>query len=264
VEEDGWDALAHDAAPDGQIEQKELLAAVRTAVDDALTAHQRRVFVALALNEVPVDVLAERLGTTRGALYKTLHEARGRLRAALAGRGLGLDAWQAPPTTAARAPRRSIRLAFVVLVGELVQLFVWLLTGHSSASPGFVDVDPGQLSGGEGREDNPDPEHHTADHVREPVNLQVGAAPSHACDPECGETPPGCPSMRRCKEQNECDACDRPIRGVPRGERRANRVDKAVGRAWSANDRFKRGRQKRRERLGDQEGDEGGEPPSDE
>jgi RNA polymerase sigma-70 factor, ECF subfamily len=98
VEEDGWDALAHEAAPDGQIEQKELLEAVRAAVDDALTPHQRRVFVALALNEVPVDVLADRLGTTRGALYKTLHEARRRLRAALAERGLGPDSWQSKST----------------------------------------------------------------------------------------------------------------------------------------------------------------------
>jgi RNA polymerase sigma-70 factor, ECF subfamily len=36
---------------------------------------------------VPVDVLADRLGTTRGALYKTLHEARTRLRRHLAGTG---------------------------------------------------------------------------------------------------------------------------------------------------------------------------------
>ena len=41
-------------------------------------------FVALALNEVPIDVLADRLNTTRGALYKTLHDARRKLRAALA------------------------------------------------------------------------------------------------------------------------------------------------------------------------------------
>jgi RNA polymerase sigma-70 factor (ECF subfamily) len=72
----------------------ELLAALRVAVAEALTPHQRSVFVALALNQVPVDVLAGRLGTTRGALYKTLHEARGRLRAALASQGLGPDAWQ--------------------------------------------------------------------------------------------------------------------------------------------------------------------------
>ena len=52
---------------------------------DELTPHQREVLVALALNEVPIDVLADRLSTTRGALYKTLHDARRKLRARLAG-----------------------------------------------------------------------------------------------------------------------------------------------------------------------------------
>ena len=47
--------------------------------------------VALALNEVPIDVLAERLDTTRGALYKTLHDARKRLRAALSDRGISVE-----------------------------------------------------------------------------------------------------------------------------------------------------------------------------
>ena len=49
--------------------------------------HQRDVFVALALNEVPIDVLAERLDMTRGALYKTLHDARTKLRRTLAASG---------------------------------------------------------------------------------------------------------------------------------------------------------------------------------
>jgi len=62
------------------LEQGELLTALATAIDEALTPHQRDVFVALALNEVPIDVLAERLGTTRGSLYKTLHDARVKLR----------------------------------------------------------------------------------------------------------------------------------------------------------------------------------------
>ncbi len=48
-------------------------------------------FAALALNGVPIDVLAERLGTTRGALYKTLHDARRKLRSDLAQRGFALD-----------------------------------------------------------------------------------------------------------------------------------------------------------------------------
>jgi RNA polymerase sigma-70 factor (ECF subfamily) len=45
------------------------------------------VTVALLVDEVPIDVLAERLGTTRNALYKTLHDARVRLRAHLTASG---------------------------------------------------------------------------------------------------------------------------------------------------------------------------------
>jgi len=56
-------------------------------VGEELTPHQRQVLVALAMDGVPIDVLAERLGTTRGALYKTLHDARRKLRAALVERG---------------------------------------------------------------------------------------------------------------------------------------------------------------------------------
>lgn len=48
------------------------------------------VLVSVALNDVPIDVLAERLATTRGALYKTLHDARRKLRTALARRGFQL------------------------------------------------------------------------------------------------------------------------------------------------------------------------------
>jgi RNA polymerase sigma-70 factor (ECF subfamily) len=69
--------------PDAGAEQAELLAAVCRAVETELTPHQREVLVAVALNEVPIDVLAERLGTTRGALYKTIHDARRKLRRAL-------------------------------------------------------------------------------------------------------------------------------------------------------------------------------------
>jgi RNA polymerase sigma-70 factor (ECF subfamily) len=67
------------------LEDAETLRAVRDAMDTALTPHQRRVFVALALNGVPIDVLAERLDTTRGALYKTLHDARRKLRSVIGG-----------------------------------------------------------------------------------------------------------------------------------------------------------------------------------
>jgi RNA polymerase sigma-70 factor, ECF subfamily len=77
--------------PDAEVEQSELLSTLRAAIDDVLTPHQRRVLVALALNGAPIDVLAERLSTTRGALYKTLHDARRKLRNHLEERGLSLD-----------------------------------------------------------------------------------------------------------------------------------------------------------------------------
>jgi RNA polymerase sigma-70 factor (ECF subfamily) len=73
-----------------QLEQNETLEALRGAVGHALTPHQRQVFVALALNEVPIDVVAERLSTNRNALYKTLHDARRKLRRELAATGLAL------------------------------------------------------------------------------------------------------------------------------------------------------------------------------
>jgi RNA polymerase sigma-70 factor (ECF subfamily) len=92
LEPESWPAMAdHSAGPDEDVETGELLGAVRDAVDDALTPHQREVLVALAINGVPIDVLAERLNTTRGALYKTLHDARRKLRAELAGEGLSVD-----------------------------------------------------------------------------------------------------------------------------------------------------------------------------
>jgi RNA polymerase sigma-70 factor (ECF subfamily) len=69
-------------------EARSLLAALREDIDRELTTWQREVFVTITLNNVPIDVLAERLNTTRGALYKTLHDARRKLRAALASRGL--------------------------------------------------------------------------------------------------------------------------------------------------------------------------------
>ncbi|WP_427130503.1 RNA polymerase sigma factor [Pseudarthrobacter sp. S9] len=71
-------------SPEQLAEGSELSAAVRVAIEEALTAHQRRIVLALLVDEVPIDVLADRLGTMRNALYKTLHDARGRLRAHLA------------------------------------------------------------------------------------------------------------------------------------------------------------------------------------
>jgi RNA polymerase sigma-70 factor, ECF subfamily len=77
--------------PDAEAEQSELLSTLQAAITEVLTPHQRQVLVALALNGVPIDILAERMGATRGALYKTLHDARRKLRKHLDDRGLSFE-----------------------------------------------------------------------------------------------------------------------------------------------------------------------------
>lgn len=92
LEPEAWPLMADAGqSPQSQSETGELLQALSQAIDSCLTHHQREVLVALTLNGVPIDVLAGRLGTTRGALYKTLHDARRKLRAELAERGFALE-----------------------------------------------------------------------------------------------------------------------------------------------------------------------------
>jgi RNA polymerase sigma-70 factor, ECF subfamily len=94
LEPESWSLFASAGLePDAELEQSELLSTLQRAIAEVLTPHQRRVLVALALNGVPIDVLAERLNTTRGALYKTLHDARRKLRTHLHECDLTLDNW---------------------------------------------------------------------------------------------------------------------------------------------------------------------------
>jgi RNA polymerase sigma-70 factor (ECF subfamily) len=99
LEPETWSLMAAaGASPDEHAAESELLAALQTAIAEGLSAHQRDVLVAITLNGVPIDVLAERLNTTRGALYKTLHDARRKLRKRLAAEGFdiaGGGGWQA-------------------------------------------------------------------------------------------------------------------------------------------------------------------------
>ncbi|HKA69808.1 MAG TPA: sigma-70 family RNA polymerase sigma factor [Actinomycetes bacterium] len=78
-----WDRLAERAGTveaGAGIESAELLGALRRAITEELTARQRQVFVAVALNDIEIDVVADQLSSTRGAIYKVLHDARMKLR----------------------------------------------------------------------------------------------------------------------------------------------------------------------------------------
>ena len=73
--------------PEHHAEGTDIAAAVAEAMRAVLTPHQRRIAIALLVDGVPIDVLAQRLATTRGALYKTVHDVRTRLRAELTAKG---------------------------------------------------------------------------------------------------------------------------------------------------------------------------------
>jgi RNA polymerase sigma-70 factor (ECF subfamily) len=89
ADEDAWARLSDslNSQPPARAEQQEQLAVLVEAVASDLTSRQREVFVAVALNDVPIDVLAAQLGTNRNAIYKNLFDARRKLRASLEAAG---------------------------------------------------------------------------------------------------------------------------------------------------------------------------------
>ena len=89
LDAEDWEQLParFGADPAHQAEWGDLFAALRRAVDTELTSRQREVFVAIVLNDVPLDTLVMHLGSSRNAIYQVLFDARRKLRAALAANG---------------------------------------------------------------------------------------------------------------------------------------------------------------------------------
>lgn len=89
LDDEDWDRLpeAFGGTPADLAESRELVAAVREGVATALTEHQRRVFAAIVLNGAPLDAVVVELGSNRNAVYKTVFDARRKLRTHLVARG---------------------------------------------------------------------------------------------------------------------------------------------------------------------------------
>jgi RNA polymerase sigma-70 factor (ECF subfamily) len=89
VDPESWERMPDllTTSPEIHAEQRELLETLRAAIDEELTDLQRTVFVAVVLNHVPMDAFARELGSNRNAVYKTLFDARRKLRAYLAAAG---------------------------------------------------------------------------------------------------------------------------------------------------------------------------------
>jgi RNA polymerase sigma-70 factor, ECF subfamily len=83
-------------SPADHAEGRDLIGAVRRAVEEELTERQRRVFIAIVVDGIPLDALVVQLGSSRNALYKTMFDARRKLHAALAANG-----YLAPPAAEA-------------------------------------------------------------------------------------------------------------------------------------------------------------------
>jgi RNA polymerase sigma-70 factor (ECF subfamily) len=87
LDSESWKRLAEPAGVGRNSEHGAVLRTLANGIATALTCHQRCVLVALTIDQVPIDVLADRLNTTRGGLYATLHDARGELRRVLTDEG---------------------------------------------------------------------------------------------------------------------------------------------------------------------------------
>jgi RNA polymerase sigma-70 factor, ECF subfamily len=89
LEAGDWDRLPDRLGldPARESEQRDLVRALRRAVEEELTEHQRQVFTAIVVDGVPLDALVAKLGSSRNALYKTMFDARRKLRVSLVANG---------------------------------------------------------------------------------------------------------------------------------------------------------------------------------
>jgi RNA polymerase sigma-70 factor (ECF subfamily) len=65
----------------------DLLGEVRRIVEDELTDWQRQVFVAIAVDAIPLDALVVKLDSNRNAIYKAMFDARRKIRQILVTNG---------------------------------------------------------------------------------------------------------------------------------------------------------------------------------
>lgn len=78
-------------SPEKAAEQEDVMGQIDAALKEALTERQYQALIAIAVDNVPMDVVAEQMGTNRNALYKLIHDARRKLKAHLEAQGLSTN-----------------------------------------------------------------------------------------------------------------------------------------------------------------------------
>lgn len=74
--------------PENAAEQADVIDKINQAMKEALTERQRSAIQAVAIQGVPLEIVAEEMQTNRNALYKLLYDARQKLRHYLEAQGL--------------------------------------------------------------------------------------------------------------------------------------------------------------------------------
>ncbi len=78
-------------SPERSAERAEVFNRIQDALRDVLTERQFQALVAHAVNNVPLEIVADQMGTNRNALYKLIHDARRKLRTHFQQQGLSME-----------------------------------------------------------------------------------------------------------------------------------------------------------------------------
>ena len=81
--------MDHQAStPEELVEGADMMQRVQRIISEELTDKQRQAIMAVAIQGMPLEEVARRMGTNRNALYKLMHDTRLRLKRRLAQEGL--------------------------------------------------------------------------------------------------------------------------------------------------------------------------------
>jgi len=75
-------------SPEMALQQDEVWRLLKRIIEKDLTSRQRFVLIASTFQAMPLDLIAEKLGTSRDNVYKILHDARKKLKRCLSKSGL--------------------------------------------------------------------------------------------------------------------------------------------------------------------------------
>ena len=77
--------------PDRATHERMILQKVQKMIDEELTDKQKTAINALMMHGIPIEVVAEQMGTNRNALYKLVHDARLKMKDRLMAEGIDPD-----------------------------------------------------------------------------------------------------------------------------------------------------------------------------